>query len=41
MANFIPHNIDDLAQEIANSLLVKHGRPDLLAAFFQHAHLEL
>jgi transposase len=41
MANFIPHNVDDLAQEVANSLISKHGRQDLLKAFFQHARLEL
>jgi transposase len=41
MANFIPHDVDDLAQEVANSLIAKHGRQDLLKAFFQHARLEL
>jgi hypothetical protein len=39
--NFIPHDVDDLAQEVANSLIAKHGRRGLLNAFFQHARLEL
>ena len=41
LANFIPHHIDDRAQEIAGSLLAKHRRPDLLNAFFLHARLDL
>jgi len=41
LANFIPHDVDDLAQEIAGSLLAKHRRPDLLNAFFLHARLDL
>jgi transposase len=41
MANFIPHDVDDLADEIAHSLLAKHRQRDLLNAFFQHAKLDL
>jgi transposase len=41
MANFIPHNVDDLADEVAHALLGKHGRYDRLTSFFQHARLEL
>jgi len=41
LANCIPHDVDDLAQEIAGSLLAKHRRPDLLNAFFLHARLDL
>ena len=41
MANCIPHDADDLAQEVARSLLTKHDRPDLLNACFQHARLDL
>jgi transposase len=41
MANFIPHDVHALAQEVAHSLLAKHRRPDLLHAFFQHAQLRL
>jgi hypothetical protein len=41
LANSIPRNVDDLAQEIAHSLLAKHRRPDLLRAFFQPAQLRL
>jgi transposase len=41
MANFIPHDVEDLAQAVAASLLAKHRRPDLLHAFFQHAQLDL
>ena len=41
MANFIPRDVDDLAQEVAHALLAKHRRPDLLRAFFQHAQLRL
>jgi transposase len=41
MANFIPKDIDDLAQEVPHSLLAKHQRPDLLSAFFQHTKLSL
>jgi hypothetical protein len=41
MANFIPYDVDELAQEVANSLIAKHSRQDLLKAFFQHARLEL
>jgi hypothetical protein len=41
MANFIPHDLDDLSHEIAASLLAKHQRPDLLRAFFTHARLDL
>jgi len=41
MANFIPPDVDDWAQEVASSLLAKHGRPTLLDAFFRHAQLDL
>jgi len=41
MANCIPRDVDDLAQEVAHALLAKHRRPDLLRAFFQHAQLRL
>jgi len=41
MTNFIPPDVDDLAQEVAHSLLAKHQRPDLLSAFFHHAQLSL
>jgi transposase len=41
MANFIPHNVDDLAQEVALSLIAKHHRQDLLKSFFRHARLAL
>jgi transposase len=41
MANFIPHDVDDLAREVAQSLIAKHSRRDLLNAFFQHARLQL
>ena len=41
MANFIPHDVDDLAQEVARSLLTKQDRPVLLTTFFQHARLAL
>ena len=41
MANFIPHDLSDLAQAVARSLLAKHQRPDLLRAFFQYAQLHL
>jgi hypothetical protein len=41
MANFIPQDVDDLAREVAQSLIAKHHRRDLLNAFFQHARLEL
>ena len=41
MANFIPRDVDDLAQEVADSLIAKHRRPALLDAFFRHAQLDL
>jgi len=41
LANCIPHDIHNLAQEVAPSLRAKHQRPDLLRAFFQHAQLRL
>lgn len=41
MANFIPHDINDLTQAVACSLIAKPRRPSLLRAFFQHAHLRL
>jgi transposase len=40
LANFIPDDLDDLAGEVAKSLLAKHRRPSLLKSFFQHAKLE-
>jgi hypothetical protein len=39
MAHFILQEVDDLAQEVAHSLLAKYRRPDLLLAFFQQAQL--
>src|SRR5262245_49349042 len=41
MAHFIPRGVDDLAQAVAQALLAKPRRPDLLRAFFQHAQLRL
>jgi hypothetical protein len=41
MANFLPKDLDDLADEVAMSMLSKHQRPDLLRAFFKHARLDL
>jgi len=41
LANFIPHDVADLAQEVASSLIAKHRRPALLQAFFRHARLDL
>jgi hypothetical protein len=41
MANFIPRDLDDLADEVAVSMLRKHQRPDLLRSFFKHARLDL
>jgi transposase len=41
LANFIPDNLDDLAREVATSLIAKHHRPSLIKSFFQHAGLEL
>ena len=41
MANFIPQDVETLADEVARSLIAKHRRPDLLYAFFQHARLDL
>jgi transposase len=41
MANFIPTDRSDLANEVSHSLLAKHRRPKLLKAFFQHARLDL
>lgn len=41
MAHLIPHDVHDLAQEVAHALLAKHQRPDLLRAFFPHAQLRL
>jgi transposase len=41
LANFIPRDLDDLADEVAGSMLRKHQRPDLLRAFCQHARLDL
>ena len=41
MANCIPQDVEDLADEVARSLLAKHQRPALLRAFFQHARLDL
>jgi hypothetical protein len=39
--NCIPANIDEPAQELADFLIAKHQRPDLLNAFFQNAQLPL
>ena len=41
MANFIPTNVSDVADEVAHSLLAKYQRSDLLKAFFQYAQLPL
>jgi hypothetical protein len=41
MANFIPQDVEALADEVARSLIAKHRRQDLLYAFFQHARLDL
>lgn len=41
LANFIPDNLEDLAGEVAQSLIAKHHRPSLLRSFFQHAKLAL
>ena len=41
LANFIPQNVEHLAEEVAHSLVTKHRRLDLLHAFFQHARLDL
>jgi hypothetical protein len=41
MANFIPQDLHDLADEVAGSMLRNHQRPDLLRAFFMHARLDL
>jgi hypothetical protein len=41
MAHFIPTDLDDVADEVAASLLAKHRRPALLKAFFQHVRLDL
>ena len=41
LANFLPDDLDDLAQEVAMSLLAKHQRPDLIRSFFKHSGLEL
>jgi hypothetical protein len=41
LANFIPHDVNDLAQEVATSLIAKHDRQEFLNAFFQHARLDL
>jgi transposase len=41
MANFIPKDRDDLADEVAVSMLSKQQRPDLLRSFFKHARLDL
>jgi hypothetical protein len=41
MANFLPQAIEDLADEVARSLIAKHRRQALLSAFFQHARLDL
>jgi transposase len=41
LANFIPRDLADLADEVAVSMLRKHQRPDLLRAFFKHARLDL
>jgi hypothetical protein len=41
MANFIPYDVEDPAQEVAHSLIAKHDRRDQLNAFFRHARLKL
>jgi putative transposase len=41
LANFIPHDVTHLADEVARSLLAQPQRPALLRAFFQHARLDL
>ena len=41
MANFIPPHVDDLAREVARSLLTQQARPDLLNAFFQQARWDV
>ena len=41
MANCIPTNLAELADEVAVSMRSKHQRPDLLRAFFKHARLDL
>jgi hypothetical protein len=41
MATFIPRDLDDLADEVAVSMLRKQQRPDLLRAFFKPARLDL
>jgi putative transposase len=41
MANFIPHEVAHLADEVAHALVATHHRQDLLHAFFQHARLDL
>jgi len=41
MANFIPQDVEALADEVARSLIAQHRRQDLLYAFFQHARLDL
>ena len=41
MANFIPQDVEHLADEFARSLLATHQRQALLRAFFQHARLDL
>jgi transposase len=41
MANFIPQDVEELADEVAHALVAKHRRQNLLHAFFQHARLDL
>jgi transposase len=41
IANFIPQDVEELADEVAHLLVAKHRRQDLLHAFFQHARLDL
>src|SRR5262245_14372677 len=41
MANFIPPDLDEFADDVAASLLAKQHRPALLQAFFQHDRLDL
>lgn len=41
LANFIPHDVDDLHQEISQSIQAQQGKQTLLRSFFQYAQLKL
>jgi hypothetical protein len=41
MTNIILTDLNELADEVAASLIAKHYRPALLKAFFQYARLDL